>query len=588
MADTSPSKPLAQADAFLAQRVSEARSQGLTHLSTLKVLAGEAGVSTATMHKAVAALRSKGILSTAGSRSIRIVSHPPAQKRAVDSLLALVDMLRGRSESQLPTVVALAARAGVSLCTMARAISHLKDAGVLTASRGRAIRLAGAAAPQLTKAPTSAAPAAPPGHKWLRLTRELRADILAGIYPPGCLLPPGKELLSRYGVCRATLGKALAELNRAKTIAAERTRFRVPLLAGPPGRSTIVLVLRGTPKGDLFRLSPRTATSLRSLEIECFGAGLRLVVATWNGWRFSLLDPQRPSAAQALEREPLLGYIVWTMGLDNLSPDVLLQRLYGQRLPVAVFDESSGLRLPWAEGVRVKQFVLGTSAAAGRSVGRYLLGLGHRRVAFISSVHESDYSVNRLAGLSEAYAEAGAAGGVQTFTLTHAIDLAKESQQRWAATRRVMQAAGEAGVVAMQGSRFPNELASEHLGWEFDTFWLQQRLSETLAPLLEAAVAASDLTAWVGVNDEAALAALDFLRRRRTKVPQELSVLGLDNSVAATYQRLTSYNFNAQAAMRAMLAFVLDPRREPWNPRRDAPIEIEGHVNERATTARAG
>lgn len=55
---------------------------------------------------------------------------------------------------------------------------------------------------------------APPTSLYARIRDELRAQIVAGIYPPHARLPSESELIARYGVSRITVRNALAELEK--------------------------------------------------------------------------------------------------------------------------------------------------------------------------------------------------------------------------------------------------------------------------------------------------------------------------------------------------------------------------------------
>lgn len=54
----------------------------------------------------------------------------------------------------------------------------------------------------------------PPTSLYGRIRDELRAQIVAGIYPPHARLPSESELMAQYGVSRITVRNALAELEK--------------------------------------------------------------------------------------------------------------------------------------------------------------------------------------------------------------------------------------------------------------------------------------------------------------------------------------------------------------------------------------
>ena len=62
------------------------------------------------------------------------------------------------------------------------------------------------------------------------------------------------------------------------------------------------------------------------------------------------------------------------------------------------------------------------------------------------------------------------------------------------------------------------------------------------------------------------------------------SVIGFDDSIDASFHRLTSYSFNGTAVMRAMLMHIIDPARGPGAVRPDRPVEIPGFITQRETS----
>jgi DNA-binding LacI/PurR family transcriptional regulator len=103
-------------------------------------------------------------------------------------------------------------------------------------------------------------------------------------------------------------------------------------------------------------------------------------------------------------------------------------------------------------------------------------------------------------------------------------------------------------------------------------------------PVMERALEQTDVTVWVCANDSAAIEAIEFLSRNRVRVPDDISVVGFDDGVEASLLKLTTYNFNGQAAVHAILSHVLNPGR--GNREGNAPEEIEGFLVERESARR--
>jgi DNA-binding transcriptional regulator YhcF (GntR family) len=105
----------------------------------------------------------------------------------------------------------------------------------------------------------------------------------------------------------------------------------------------------------------------------------------------------------------------------------------------------------------------------------------------------------------------------------------------------------------------------------------------TRAKLFNEALTHKEATAWICANDNIALSALSFLREQNIAVPRKISVAGFDNTpVHAIEQMLTTFDFNAYGFIHRMLYFINHPHRSAYH---HAAIEIEGMVIERKTTA---
>jgi LacI family transcriptional regulator len=101
-----------------------------------------------------------------------------------------------------------------------------------------------------------------------------------------------------------------------------------------------------------------------------------------------------------------------------------------------------------------------------------------------------------------------------------------------------------------------------------------------LRPLFERALGDRRATAWIGVNDTVALAALAFLRAAGRRVPADLSVVGFDDSNDALRAGLASYDFNLPALAEALVEHVVGWRSR--SGRDHSPVaEIPGLLVER-------
>ncbi len=161
--------------------------------------------------------------------------------------------------------------------------------------------------------------------------------------------------------------------------------------------------------------------------------------------------------------------ILAILGGHPLAYD-LLERLHAQGTPVVAVGPFRG-DAPFPM-LNMDNF------SAGQALGRHLLGLGHRRFAVLSGSREHDCSLNRVAGLRSALAEAG-------------LELPEDR------------------IVWAENCRF--EVATGYRN-------ANRVLELTPQP-----------TAVVCINDELAVGAMSRFREQRLRIPEDLSVTGFDD-----------------------------------------------------------
>lgn len=491
-------------------------------------------------------------------------------------------------EGRLPSLRDLASMADVSIATMCKAIAVLRNRGEVVTRRGHGMYAAvGAGRTALEKDTLAPRPPKRTTRKWERLSVSLEQDILTGRYPSGATMPAPKELAARYGVCYRTLRKALDGLVAGGRIVPYKRGYRVAGRTGPRTGERVVLAALGDQHGNLRNRDPRTQEHLRSLESECARAGIGLEIVTCDFPHGALKNTR---TAELLRRDPkdlhtVLGFMVWDMGMTMGVLTGLLSLLLRTEKPIAILDEHGGLPMPPTSDDRVRVYSLGISPLAGHRVGRFLLDLGHRKVAFLSAVGGFNWPQNRLRGLSEAFRAAGIEDGVEEFRLEGYSRTFEFSDGAHKVTSAL-----DSLLAAGSGPRSEEQRVLERLIATFkeqiNPVFDKELMRETLGAMLERALARPELTAWVAVNDNIALECLAFLRRREVRIPEGLSVVGFDDIPAAFLSRLTSYNFDSPAVMHAMLDHILNSRLSPPHRSTKRVVEIEGFVNARTTSAR--
>jgi DNA-binding LacI/PurR family transcriptional regulator len=226
-------------------------------------------------------------------------------------------------------------------------------------------------------------------------------------------------------------------------------------------------------------------------------------------------------------------------------------------------------------------FTVAVTKTPGQIIGNFLLGLGHRRAAYITMFVNEPWSFNRWQGLRDTFLIAGLKEGV---TL-HGVDSMSPWREVFDAKpgspifdSAVPKMAEIQKTVNPQSLRNPRDfyVASFYYLWEL-------KVEEILAPIFQKALQDRSITAWVAESDFVALQAMAFLRGHGMRVPEDISVVGIDDTVEALGERLTTYSFNAAGLVHATLNHILKAgtTRRLHNK---GPMEIPGMLKERRTT----
>lgn len=485
----------------------------------------------------------------------------------------------GDGARRLPSLQTLAERAKVGYATMWRAVRELRREGVLTTRRGGGIYTAGVSEPP---APPQTAPDDDTFDAWERVRSAVRNDVLSGRFVPGAPLPSQKQLAAHYGACYRTIHKALCSLADSGYLARAGRGYRVPMTASAGGRSTLVLLSRADGEGVTWQ-SQMSQEFLRSLERECSAHGLTLERLTHPFVYTGNLSRLR-ALLQTLtgRRSPPIGVLLRPHGMTAAEQELLTRELGELPYPVAWLDETGLDTPPRMHGhpSNFRMFSLPRNTDLAARMARHVLALGHRHAVYVSAVQEVDWSESRLRSLEQEFA---AADGCVTPAVTSGTG--KRSDE---VTPNVSTALRTVLDTALRGGT--DEAASTALALnriDVEAGRLAQRavLRAQLAPVLKQASTVRDATVWICGNDEAALVCLDYLQEAGIRVPEDLSVVGFDDSYDALCHGLTTYNFDRDGAIRGVMAYILGTT---WRQQRRAGVtSIPGYVVQRSTLAPA-
>lgn len=288
--------------------------------------------------------------------------------------------------------------------------------------------------------------------KYHSIAQDIRAKILGGVYPER--IPGERQLAQIYDVHILTANKAVSVL------------VKEGLLYRSRGRGTFVKRLRRRSTGNLAVivgdvLAPLHARIVLGIQEIASRADQHLLFCNYRNTPLR----EQQFVDQLLEQEKADGFLVWPTSFDLRSE--AMRRLEESGLPYVVFphvepDVSADIN-----------YVISDDQNGARLGVRYLIELGHKRIAFVYPEHWNADTLpfrNRRKGYLAALESAGLSPGPELQLAAHALDA------------------------------------------------------------LEAAVRAGEVTALFCLTDNTAIATLQGLRHRGLRAPESVSVLGFDGT----------------------------------------------------------
>ncbi len=393
-----------------------------------------------------------------------------------------------------------------------------------------------------------------PHPRWVEISEKIRSELEQGRYAGRSELPPAKALRAQHHCAHATIRRSLLHLQEQSLIRRwtrnvwqieyGRNDARGYCFVGEPNSFTLF-------QGNAHKL-------VQELEIE-------LQRRNWGPLRFLLRERENYANISSTGG--------WFHIRNSRTPK-WLAALAQTRLPAVIIDALElGEPLVFPEGIRAVVLKC-DNKKAGFLMGRHLMGLGHREVVYFPPLGApAPWAQRRLAGLRSASAAAPEKWTIHVAEMPEVpvrgdslhADIKRKSGDLY---RQIKEAGKVPEIVARTMTRSMFQYLPEH------------RMSPAYSEAFAEAFTKFPAGVWVCANDYQALAALQFLRSRRIRVPERIALASFDNMLDSYLCDLTSFDFGFAQMAHIGLEHLL--RNRVGNP----PIvrSVSGTVIPRSST----
>jgi DNA-binding transcriptional regulator YhcF (GntR family) len=542
------------------------------------------------------------------------LSQSPAINQAYQYLYSRFDTNEWEAGQRLPILSMLAANARVSKNSMWKAVGLAAQKNLLTVMRGGHIIAGDNRASRrdlklsITDVSTQSA----------RQQLRLESDIINGNYNAEGVLPSIKELQSRYGVCGTTIRKILRSLCRQGIIIQERRSYYPAHTHRDRPRSTVLIISDGAEIGKAGVFNERLRRLINAVEMFSARSNIKAEFAD-----LSAFSGSADKILRRYEKPDIPGSIFFLPeSIDETKKELAVAAIdvIGKlNKPCAILDSLGTFSMPSRRSIPgTMQIFQMASRIAGKQAGLFMRNLGHRNIAFISHAHHEAWSIQRLAGVNQAFKNAEGICRIvpvtvdnveaflsQTFTLgsiapvdaetfaaiaspTDQLDYLQKffDDGRWPTLWKKEKVTQIRGHFKTMLKLFRDGLDPILLNPMRDALLheiTQARDAELFGSLFDQAIKLQ-YTAWILVNDGLAGNAFRYLMARSISIPQDISLMGFDNVPESLEEKLTTYDFNMPGILHQMLWFILrfGERRQTQS----SSLEVEGMVIERETTGK--
>lgn len=474
----------------------------------------------------------------------------PVLLETVKKIRAIIE---GASDERLASVRNLARQCSVSPVTVLRAIAILKNEGLLKGGWGRGNYIAEGkkTLPQQTA-----------GFETISTVKKtvltIKKDIIEGKYQTHLPLPSIKQLTAHYNVSYPSIKKAIAILAEENVIKRSRSRYYF-FTNQSKSNSRIAIIAFGLARNSVKIETERERNLFRLLSTVAMEHNVILETICCNDY---LEDPQfytpdDSPLAYYLKSKNIIGIILSSYHMKDSAE--CLRKLLTFNIPISAWVEDHRiLKMVGYHGPGKKKlsfFDSSYSTLPGYEVGRYLIGKGHKNIAYISPFHESPWSQNRLTGLKKA-AMSDPHIRILPFVCTEYLN-------EYFFMVKILQESSfdqNFSVSEITGKLHPflkNRISS--IRYEHDTLLRDNMIFTVCDQFIKEASKDSSITAWVCANDHIAVLITDYWNYCSVPLSQRPALIGFDNSFKSFERNISSYEFNTCGEVQNMLNHLLYP-----------------------------
>lgn len=461
-------------------------------------------------------------------------------------------IIEGATDGRLPSVRNLARQCSVSPVTILRAIDVLKNEGVLQGRWGRGNYVA-----EKRKSLQDGVADLEKHNTVEKILITIKKDIIEGKYQTHLPLPSIKQLTAHYNVSYPSIKKALAILTEDNVLKRSGTRYYF-FTDQTKSKSRIAIIAFGLAKNAVKIETERERNFYRILSNVAMQQNVILETICCNDYldEPQFYTPDDTPLAHYLKSNNVIGIILSSYHMKDSAE--CLRKLLSFNIPISAWVEDHRiLKMVDYSGPAKKKlsfFDSSYSILPGYEVGRYLIGKGHKRIAYISPFHKSPWSQNRLAGLKKAamaYQDIRIIPYVSTEYLNDYFFMVKIIGESSFDKKLVSEVTGRLHQFLR------NRIAS--IQYEHDILLRDNMIFTVCEEFIKEASKDSSITAWVCANDHIAVLITDYWNYFSMPLSQRPALIGFDNSFISFERNISSYEFNTSGEVQNMLNHLLYP-----------------------------